>query len=401
MTRLEKDNNQIILDDGQRIQYDKLLVATGGDPRKLPIPGIELENVFVVREIKNNEAILEAMKRRADPKPRVVIIGASFIGLESAAMLVRQAQSVTVVGIEQVPLERVLGPQVGGVFQRLHERNGVRFRLGTGIKAFVPSVDDVQMVGSVELSSGEILEADLVVMGVGVRPQTDFVRDALPLEIDQSLRVDAHMQVIGHEGRIYAAGDLATFPQRETGRPVRIEHWDVAQQQGRVAGHNMALGRDAKLQSYNSVPFFFSLMYGKSLRYTGDAHEGYDDLVIDGDLETDVFAVYYASTTIPFPSLMNINRPRGRKSRLCSHHGTRSACSTLQSAFPEGSYALGLGNPLWKGIFPLPSPFLGLIITIESIGHSPLNRICPILDKQMLNMKINLFTDGPRDIILD
>lgn len=229
-------------------------------------------------------------------KPIVVVIGASFIGMESAAMMSKVAESVTVVGGESTPLERVLGAKVGNYFRRLHEKNGIAFKLGLGVTGFYGKEDAKEAVGAVELTDGSRIEADLVIVGVGVSPRTRFCQDSLTLERDGSIRVDKYMRVVGEED-IYAAGDIATFPQYKTSDLVRVEHWDVAQQQGRIAGHNMAtsLDPDAALKPYRSVPFFFSNMFGKSIRFAGDAHTGYDNVIMDGDVETDngSFAAYY------------------------------------------------------------------------------------------------------------
>lgn len=281
------------LDNGEKISYNKLLLATGGEPRRLPITGIDLENVITIRTINNNERIIEAIKKYE--KPNVVIIGASFIGMEVASMLRKVSQSVTIVAPENVPLERALGPEIGGVFRRLAERNGVAFRLGVGLKALLPrDHNEKQVVGFVELIDQSKLEADIVILGVGVRPQTDCVKDSLPLESDQSIAVDKYLRVIGTEN-VYAAGDIAKFPHYSSGSPVRIEHWDVALQQGRVAGYNMATILKESLKPYDSVPFFFTMIFGKSVRYSGDTHEGYDDIFIDGDILGDnpVFAAYF------------------------------------------------------------------------------------------------------------
>lgn len=212
-------------------------------------------------------------------------------------MLCKISQSVTVVGVEAVPLDRVLGPKVGAVFQRLHEKNGVRFVLGASLKGLHAAEDRPGSVAAVEVGSGEMIPADLVIMGVGVRPQTDFIAGAVPLEEDGSVLVDEYMRVVGCEN-IFAAGDIAKFTYFATGKRVRIEHWDVAQQQGRIAGHNMASTADA-LRKYHSVPFFFTMQFGKSVRYAGSAHSGYDEVEIEGDLESDSpsFAAYYISAS--------------------------------------------------------------------------------------------------------
>lgn len=218
-------------------------------------------------------------------------------------MMSKVAESVTVVGAEQVPLERVLGATVGNFFRRLHEKNGVRFQLGVGVSALYARTDAQDEVGGVELATGSRVEADLVIVGVGVSPRTQFCQGSLELERDGSIKVDQYMRVRGEED-IFAAGDIVTFPHYKTSEPVRIEHWDVAQQQGRIAGHNMAVcvagsgsvqSSTPSLRPYRSVPFFFSLMFGKSVRYAGDAHQGYDEVIIHGDVEAEspAFAAYY------------------------------------------------------------------------------------------------------------
>jgi NADPH-dependent 2,4-dienoyl-CoA reductase/sulfur reductase-like enzyme len=291
-SQLNKNNNEITLDDGETIKYDKLLIATGGEPRRLPIPGSNLKNVFVLRALEDTQGIARAMEK-VDGRPRVVIIGASFIGIEAAAMLSKSAASVTVVAIETVPLERVLGTEVGKVIMRLAQKNKVDFRLESSTKAFLSKDDDSESVGKVVLLDETSLEADIVVMGVGVRPATDFVKDTLPIEADGSLKVDSKLKVIG-TANIFAAGDVASYPHYSTAESIRVEHWDVAQQQGRIAGHNMVVP-DASNTDYKSVPFFFTLLWGKSVRYAGYAGL-YDEVIIKGDVEGDTptFAAYYA-----------------------------------------------------------------------------------------------------------
>ncbi|PJF18030.1 hypothetical protein PSACC_02187 [Paramicrosporidium saccamoebae] len=286
VTTVNVQTNEVIMDDGGRLAYDKLLLATGGEPTRIPVSGANLSNVFVIRTIKANRGILEVMEKY--PKPKVVVIGANFMGMETAAMMSKASESVTIVAPETVPLERIFGKDVGQVLQLLHERNGVQFRLGMGVKT-IHSRDNMAI--SVELSDGSILEANLVIMATGVRPQTDCVKDVLELRPDGSIAVDQNLKVLGTDN-IYAAGDIATFPHRLTRTPTRIEHWNVAQQQGRIAGHNMVSKTPRK---YDSVPFFFSVLFGKSVRYAGDVHMGYDAVHFEGDKQADppVFAAYY------------------------------------------------------------------------------------------------------------
>ena len=292
VTAVDPTEKTITLTDGSSLRYDKLLIATGGEPRHLPIAGADLQNIFVIRHIEANEAILKAV--RAIGKPKVVIIGASFIGMETAAMMVKVSESVTVVGLETVPMERVLGVEVGQVFQRLHEKNGVKFRLGTSIKAFTANAQDERKVAAIELGDGSILEADIVIVGVGIKLATEFADKALSLERDGGITVDSQLRIPAHKD-IYAAGDIANFPYGTSN--IRVEHWDVASQQGRIAGHNMGASlTGSACKPYDSVPFFFSLQFGKSIRYAGSTHAGYDEIWIDGDPTAETalsFAAYY------------------------------------------------------------------------------------------------------------
>lgn len=298
--------NSVSLDDGETVSYDCLLVATGGEPRTLPIPGAGLGNIHVLRSFDDNQRISSAINT-FNEKPRIVIVGSSFIGLEAAAMLCKKAESITVVGLENVPLERVLGPQVGAVFERLHRKNGIAFRLGAVTKAFIANEDDPQNVGSVELADGQVLSADMVILGVGVKMATEMLKGG-PVQIgdDGGISVDEYMRIIGTDN-VFAAGDIARFPYVKGGQGIRVEHWDVAQQQGRIAGRNMVASRKGTpMTPYKSLPFFFTMQYGKSVRYAGSTHEGYDDIFVTGDMESDTpsFAAYYMSNKSGFYKFM-------------------------------------------------------------------------------------------------
>lgn len=301
-TGLDTKLKTVQLSTGESLEYDHLLLATGGIPRKLSVPGGELGNIFTIRHIEDNQQILEFIKQSAVP-PQVVIIGASFIGMEAAAMLTKQpVASVTVVGLESVPLANVLGPQVGLVYKRLHEKNRVQFKLGTGIASFEEHSQRVGQVGKVNLSDSSTLEADLVIVGVGVRPATDFAT-SLSREPDGSFLTDRFLMLQENKD-IFIAGDIARFPllipnpELNDTISLRVEHWDVALQQGRIAGHNMAislLGKEEEMRPYTSVPFFFTMQYMKSIRYAGAVPKGWDDIWLEGDIEGDSpnFAAYY------------------------------------------------------------------------------------------------------------
>jgi NADPH-dependent 2,4-dienoyl-CoA reductase/sulfur reductase-like enzyme len=259
------------------LAYDAALVATGGAPlRPQHMPGAHLRNVFVLRSRADADAILAQAERSA----RAVVVGAGFIGMEVAASLRERGLEVAVAGQEHAPFEKRLGARIGGAFTALHEKRGVAFRLGCPVAA----LEGERAVTGVRLASGEVLPADLVVIGLGVRPATGFLPAALR-EQDGAVAVDAHLRVA--EG-LFAAGDIARFPLRGDGPPIRVEHWRVAQQHGRVAALNMA-GRPTR---YEAVPVFWTIQYLKRLDYIGHATE-WDDLVVHGDLGKPAFLAYY------------------------------------------------------------------------------------------------------------
>lgn len=277
---LDVKSQQITYGNGETLRYDALLLATGGAVKKIPMDGADKLNVFTLRRVEDAKEILKAAKS----SKRAVIIGAGFIGMEVAASLTQQGLSVTVVAPNQVPFEKVLGTSVGKFFQQLHESNGVQFKLGS--KATELIGDD--QVESVKLDSGETLPADLVVVGIGVKPATDFANSASGLalnEKDGSLSVNQYLEAAPG---VYAAGDIARFPHFMTGEPVRIEHWRLAMQHGRTAACNM-LGQSV---AFEAVPFFWTGQFDVKLRYVGHA-EDYDDVVIQGSLAEKSFLAFY------------------------------------------------------------------------------------------------------------
>lgn len=265
----------VLLDGGERLAFDRLLLAMGADPVHLPTPGIELPHVHYLRTLADSRAIIAATAKAT----HAVVLGASFIGLEVAASLRTRGLPVHVVAPDPQPLARVLGDAVGAYVRSLHESHGVVFHLGhtaTRIDA-----------ASVTLDDGTTIDADLVVVGVGVRPALALAEQA-GLAVDEGVVVDATMQT-GVPG-IYAAGDIARFPDPRTGERIRVEHWVVAERQGQTAARHM-LGRpDAR----PSVPFFWSAHYDKTFRYVGHA-ERWDHSQVHGRLEdADATVVYRA-----------------------------------------------------------------------------------------------------------
>ncbi len=270
VTRLDPVNRIAVLEDSNRIGFSHALIATGGAPKHVDLPGAKLRGVFTLRSKADAAAITD----RAKPGGRAVILGSSFIGLESASALRKRGMDVTVVAPEAIPFAKQFGERIGTMFRDLHVRNGVVFRAEAKAARLTGDTD----VSGVVLENGEELPADLVLVGVGVGPVTGFL-DGLGLGEDGGIPVDAGMRAAPG---LYAAGDVASFPFGDG--TARIEHWRVAQQQARIAASNIA-GHDAR---YGGVPFFWTYHFGKRFEYLGHATK-WDDVVVEGSLDEQDF----------------------------------------------------------------------------------------------------------------
>lgn len=276
VTRVDARTKTITFEDGETMEYDSLLVATGGMPVRLNIPGADLKNVCLLRSFADADSIIETARHSR----RAVVVGASFIAMEAAYSLCERGLEVTVVAPSQEPFETTLGREVGALFRRLHEDHGVRFKLGSIVYRFEGSHD----VEAVALDNGELIETDMVVVGAGVRPVTHFLEG---VELDQSGAVVVDSRMCAADG-IYAAGDIASFPDHRTGERVRIEHWRTAQQQGRAAARNM-VGRD---MAFDGVPFFWTRQFDAGLLYVGHA-VSWDEIIYRGEISSRDFLAFY------------------------------------------------------------------------------------------------------------
>lgn len=265
VSSLDLDLKRVMLENGSTVKFDALLIATGADPVRLPIAGAQDTRVHYLRTFADAQAIVAA----AGGAKRVIVVGASFIGLEVAASLRARQIEVHIVAPDKTPLERVMGEQVGAFIRNVHEAHGVVFHLGLTLSR----LDGERAT----LSDGTVLAADFVVLGLGVRPAIALAEQA-GLAIDRGVSVDAYLETSAPG--VFAAGDVARWPDVHTGEHIRVEHWVVAQRQGQVAAKNI-LGQRVR---FDAVPFFWSQHYDLAINYVGHAQQ-WDDVEIEGSLD--------------------------------------------------------------------------------------------------------------------
>jgi apoptosis-inducing factor 3 len=265
VTALDPSGRTVTIDDGSTLTYGALLVATGAEPVRLDVPGASSPRVHYLRSFADSRAIIAALSRGT----RAAVIGASFIGLEVAASLRARKIETHVIAPMARPLEHVMGPEMGDFIRRLHESHGVVFHLGES----VVSIGD----RAVTLTSGASVPADVVIVGIGVRPVTDWLA-AGGVETDKGVTVNEFLET--NQPHVYAAGDLARWPDRHTGEHIRVEHWVVAERMGQTAARNILGQREF----FDAVPFFWSQHYDVSINYIGHATK-WDTIERSGDLD--------------------------------------------------------------------------------------------------------------------
>jgi NADPH-dependent 2,4-dienoyl-CoA reductase/sulfur reductase-like enzyme/nitrite reductase/ring-hydroxylating ferredoxin subunit len=280
IARLDVPARTIHLESGGELAYDTALLASGSVPKLPAIPGVELGGVHLLRSLDDAAALVDAVGDDAG-QTRVVILGSSFIGLETASALRKRGTPVTVISPEKVPFAKQFGERAGAMFRALHEHNGVVFHFEAKVASLEGEEGNVHQV---MLESGEHVAADIVLLGTGVTPATALI-EGLPLQKDGGVLVNAGMQAAPG---LYAAGDIAVFPLHEGQEPLRIEHWRVAQQHARIAAQNMCGAR----HRYAGVPYFWTYHFGKNFEYLGHASE-WDEIVTDGDLDRQQFVSLY------------------------------------------------------------------------------------------------------------
>jgi apoptosis-inducing factor 3 len=273
--RVDAASREVELSGGESVPFDRLLIATGAEPVRPSIPGASAPQVFVLRSLADCRAIIERVKAAKT----VLVLGPSFIGLEVAASLRAREIEVHVAAPEAIPMERVLGREMGEFIRALHEEHGVRFHLG----ATAAAVDGTE----VRLSNGDRIRADFIVAGLGVRPRVGLA-EAAGIKVDRGVVVDAHLETSAQG--IFAAGDIARWPDPISREAIRVEHWVVAERQGQVAALNMM----GEWTPFRSAPFFWSQHYDVPINYVGHA-ERWDEIAVEGSIAAKDCLVRYRS----------------------------------------------------------------------------------------------------------
>ncbi|WP_329475392.1 NAD(P)/FAD-dependent oxidoreductase [Kribbella sp. NBC_01484] len=284
VTAIDPKAHSVTVDDGSQVSYRKLLIATGSRVRRIDVPGADLPGVHYLRTAEESQALTDAYAA----KPRVVVVGAGWIGLESASAARERGCEVTVVEPQSTALAAVLGEEIGELFAEFHRQHGVQFRFGTGVEGF----EGTDKVTGVRVSGGEVIPADLVVVGVGVQPNIELAADA---GIEVATRENGSGIVTGPDLRtsaedVYAAGDVVRWDHPLFGRPVRVEHWQNAKDTGKSAAKAM-LGQDV---AHDAIPFFFTDQFDLGMEYAGDVPRGTSyQVVLRGDPKSGAYVAFW------------------------------------------------------------------------------------------------------------
>jgi 3-phenylpropionate/trans-cinnamate dioxygenase ferredoxin reductase subunit len=279
VVELDVDRREVVLDDGEWLRYDRLLIATGAEPRRLAIRGSELDGVLCLRSV----ADCDALRERLDRGGSVVVVGAGWIGSEVAASARTRGLDVTVLEQQAVPLEHVLGREVGAIYRDIHRDHGVRMLTGISVEAF----EGANHVERVRTSAGDAIDCDFAVVGVGARPRVELAERA-GLAVGDGILVDERLE--SSVPGVFAAGDVAAAQHPFYGERVRVEHWANALRQGPCAARNM-LGRD---EVYDHLPYFFSDQYDTGMEYIGLART-WDRVVFRGEPASREFIAFWLS----------------------------------------------------------------------------------------------------------
>lgn len=274
---IDAPSRMAVLEDGERIPYHRLLLATGAEPRRLHVPGSELEGVYTLRELRD----ADVLRARLDEARRLVVVGGGWIGAEVAASARQKGVEVVMVEMSSFPLERVLGPELGALYRDIHVEHGVELIAGSSVAAF----EGTKAVERVRTSDGQIIECDLAVLGVGVAPRLGLAH-AAGLAVEDGVAVDEHLET--SVPGIFAAGDVASAWHPFYGRRIRVEHWANAKNQGQAVAASM-IGRRA---AYDRLPYFFSDQYDVGMEYSGYATT-WDEVVFRGDPEQREFSAFW------------------------------------------------------------------------------------------------------------
>lgn len=277
VTAIDPGPRQVVLHGGERLAYHRLLLATGATPRRLGVPGAELPGVHYLRDLGDADQLALAIHQAS----RVVVVGAGWIGSEVAASARQMGAEVAMVDPAPVPLARVMGPEVGAVFRRLHASHGVELHLGDGVEAVVGT----DAAGGVRTAGGRVVEGDLVVVGIGAVPRTELA-EAVGITVGDGIEVDQHLET--SQPGIFAAGDVAAAWHPGLGERIRVEHWANALNQGPVAAKNM-LGATT---AYDRIPYFFSDQYDFGMEYSGHARH-WDRVVFRGSADEGKFIAFW------------------------------------------------------------------------------------------------------------